>query len=160
MDDRVNFTRQLSTMVTSGLTITEALSILENQARPSMGKVIGQVLNEVEGGASLADAMNKNPNAFSPVYVALVRAGESAGILDNVLERLAENLEKNRNFAKKVKGAMIYPAIVVTGMAGVAVIMMVFVIPSLVSSHSRVAVVASNGSITENHRSMPNESSL
>ncbi|MFC1727235.1 type II secretion system F family protein [Patescibacteria group bacterium] len=140
MDDRVNFTRQLATMVTSGLTITEALSILESQARPSMTKVIASVLTEVEGGASLADAMGKNPGAFNKVYVALVKAGESAGILDNVLERLAENLEKQRNFSKKVKGAMIYPAIIVIGMFFVGLIMMIFVIPNLMDLYEEFQV--------------------
>lgn len=131
MDDKVNFTRQLSTMVTAGLPLTEALSILEIQANPSMSRVVAEVLTLVEGGGSLADAMEKHPEVFDPVYVALVRAGEAAGILDNVLDRLAQNLEKQRDFQSKVKGAMIYPAIIVTAMTVVGFIMIIFVIPRL-----------------------------
>lgn len=131
MDDRVNFTRQLSTMITSGLPLTEALSILETQARPAMAKVVGTILREIEGGRNLADSLESHPEVFNKVYVSLVRAGEAAGILDTVLNRLADNLEKQRDFQGKIKGAMIYPAVIVTAMVGVGFIMVVFVIPRL-----------------------------
>lgn len=131
MDDKVNFTRQLSTMINAGLPLTEALSILETQASPAMSVVVAEVLSGVEGGGSLADAMEKHPKVFDTVYVALVRAGEAAGILDNVLNRLAENMEEQREFQSKVTGAMVYPAIIVTGMVIVAGIMIIFVIPRL-----------------------------
>ncbi|MEK7111534.1 MAG: type II secretion system F family protein, partial [Patescibacteria group bacterium] len=110
LDDVVAFTRQMSTMVASGLPLTEALRILRNQSNPAMSYVIGEVLQDVEGGASLATALDKHHGVFSPVYVSLVKAGESAGVLDNILNRLATNLEKNKTFSNKVKGAMIYPA--------------------------------------------------
>ena len=90
----VAFTRQMSTMVASGLPLTEALRILRNQSNPAMSYVIGEVLQDVEGGASLATALDKHHGVFSPVYVSLVKAGESAGVLDNILNRLATNLEK------------------------------------------------------------------
>jgi len=131
MDDKVNFTRQLSTMITAGLPLTDALSILETQASPVMRKIVAEILTSVQGGGSLADAMERHPQAFDQVYVALVRSGEAAGILDDVLNRLAQNLEKQRDFQSKVKGAMIYPAIVITGMILVALIMIIFVIPRL-----------------------------
>lgn len=133
MDDRVNFTRQLSTMITAGLSLTESLAILETQSRPSMAHVISEVLREIEGGGNLGDSMDKHPEAFDKVYVSLIRAGESAGILDDILNRLAQNLEKQRDFQGKVKGAMIYPIIVVTGMTLVGLIMLIFVIPRLTS---------------------------
>jgi type IV pilus assembly protein PilC len=131
MDDKVNFSRQLATMVTAGLPLTEALSVLETQASPAMKPVISEILRQVEGGGNLADALEKHPQAFDQIYVALVRAGEAAGILDKILNRLAKNLEKERDFQSKVKGAMVYPAIIVTGMVIVALIMIIFVIPRL-----------------------------
>ena len=129
--DKVNFTRQLATMVAAGLPLTDALTILEAQASPAMAKVVGEILREVEGGGSLSKALEKHPNVFDQVYIALVRSGESAGILDNILTRLAENLENQREFTSKVKGAMLYPAIVIGGMVLVAIIMILFVIPKL-----------------------------
>lgn len=131
--DKVNFTRQLSTMIGAGLLLTDALAILEAQASPAMAKVVGDVSRSVESGGSLSVALEKYPRVFDQIYVALVRAGEEAGILDNVLNRLAENLEKQREFNSKVKGAMLYPAIVVGGMILVAAIMIIFVIPKLTS---------------------------
>ncbi len=133
MDDKVNFSRQLATMVTAGLPLTEALSVLETQSNPAMKPVIGGILREVEGGGNLADAMEKHPEAFDKIYVALVRAGEAAGILDKILNRLADNLEKERDFRNKIKGAMVYPAIIITGMVIVAMVMVIFVIPRLTS---------------------------
>jgi type IV pilus assembly protein PilC len=135
LDDVVAFTRQMSTMVASGLPLTEALRILRNQSNPAMSAVIGEVLQDVEGGASLATALGKHHGVFSPVYVSLVKAGESAGVLDNILNRLATNLEKNKTFSNKVKGAMIYPSIVVGGMVVVGLIMMIFVIPKLLQMY-------------------------
>ncbi len=131
--DLVNFTRQLSTMVTAGLQITAALDILERQAKPSMGKVVAGIRREVEAGGTLAKAMEKYPHVFDQVYIALISAGEAVGSLDKVLARLADNLEKKREFQRQIKGAMIYPAIVVTGMLGVGAIMIVFVIPQMMT---------------------------
>lgn len=133
LSDLSAFTRQLSTMITAGLPITDALLILRTQASPAMGKVVSAVLLDVEGGSSLADAMSRHPKVFSQVYVSIVRAGETGGVLDEVLARLADNLEKEREFRAKVKGALIYPAIVVVGMFVVAAIMLIFVIPRLTS---------------------------
>lgn len=131
--DVVNFTRQLSTMVTAGLSLTDALSLLEIQLSPAMGKIIGEVLRKVEGGKSLADALAPYPKVFSKVYVALIRAGESAGVLDEVLGRVADNLEKARGFKSKVKGALIYPAIIMVAMVAVAAVMMIFVLPKMMT---------------------------
>jgi type IV pilus assembly protein PilC len=131
--DVVNFTRQLATMITAGLPLTDALSILEIQSRPALAKVIGEVSREIQGGANLADALGKHPNAFDKVYVSLIKAGESAGVLDRVLSRLADNLEKQRDFNNKVKGAMVYPIIIVTGMGIVGAIMVIFVLPKMLA---------------------------
>lgn len=131
--DKVNFTRQLSTMVNAGLTITGALRILENQSNPALAHLISEVSRSVEGGSNLADALEKYPRVFDKIYISLIRAGEAAGLLDKVLSRLADNLEKNSEFRRNIKGAMVYPIIVLGGMFAVVVIMMIFVIPKLTS---------------------------
>lgn len=130
-DDIVNLTRQLSTMIAAGLPLTDALAILQVQSQPALQKKVGEVLKAIEGGATFADALANHPDTFSKVYVSLVRAGESAGVLDTILVRLADNLEKQREFRAKTKGALIYPVIVLVGMAIVGLVMMVFVLPKL-----------------------------
>ena len=131
--DVANFTRQLATMITAGLPITDALALLKAQAGPAMMPVVGKILEDVQGGLALSEAMGKHPEVFSKVYVALLRAGEAAGVMEKVLVRLADNLEKSREFQSKVKGAMVYPMIVFAGMIAVMVVMMVAVIPRLTS---------------------------
>lgn len=133
LKDKVNFTRQLSTMINAGLHITEALEILELQSPPGIRKVIRDILKDIEGGKSLSESMGKYPEVFDELYVSLVRAGEAAGVLDKVLLRLADNMEKQQDFQSKIKGAMVYPAIVILGMVGVAGIMIVFVLPKMMS---------------------------
>lgn len=137
--DVLNFTRQFAIMITSGLSITQSLSILQAQAtRHSVQEVLDSILKDVQGGKSLAKAFEKFPAVFSPTYVALVRAGESAGLLEQIFPRLADTLEKQKEFKSKTKGALIYPAIVVIGMLAVMFIMMVFVIPKLSTLYQNV----------------------
>lgn len=132
VDDVVNFTRQLSTMVSAGLPLTESLSILRVQSPPAMSRVVSKVLEEVEGGKTLAIAMEEaGDGVFDDIYIALVKAGEAAGVLDDVLKRLAETMEKQRDFRSKTKGAMVYPMIIIIGMVIVSVIMMIFVVPRM-----------------------------
>ena len=107
-------------MVNAGLPITESLIILKSQANGSMGKVVSQILADIEGGESVSKAFIKHPNVFSPTYIALVKSGEVGGVLDTVLARLADDMEKQQEFKGKVKGAMIYPMIIVIGMVIVA----------------------------------------
>lgn len=126
-----NFTRQLSTMVTAGLPLTDALNLLRIQSPPSLQGIVGQILTDVQSGIPLSTSMEKHPKVFSKVYVALVRSGEAAGILEKILLRLADNAEKSREFRGKVIGAMIYPIIIIIGMVIVMVIMIVVVIPKL-----------------------------
>jgi len=134
--DVTTFTRQLSTMITAGLPITEALSILRMQSKASFQPIVTQILADVEGGGSLSSALSRHPKIFSTTYIALIKAGEAGGVLDSVLARLADNLEKQQEFSGKVTGALIYPAIIVAGMFLVGLIMMIFVIPRLTSLYS------------------------
>jgi len=125
------FTRQLSTMINAGLPITESLHILRNQSKGSMQKVVATILADIEGGESLSSALSKHKKVFTPTFIALIKSGEIGGVMDDVLAKLAENMEKQQEFKGKVKGALIYPAIIVIGMFIVIVIMMIFVIPRL-----------------------------
>ncbi len=132
------FTRQLSTMMNSGLPLTDALSLLKNQTNRSglMYEILDHALAMVQGGRSLADGLEKYKKYFGEAYVASVDAGENAGVLDEVMTKLADTLEKQDDFQSKVKGAMIYPVIVVIGMVVVVIIMIVFVIPKLLGLYS------------------------
>lgn len=134
--DVATFTRQLSTMINAGLPITEALIILRSQTSGSMQKVVAQVLADIEAGESLSTSLSRHPKIFTPTYMALVKSGEIGGVMDQVLGRLADTLEKQQEFKGKVKGALIYPAIIVTGMFIVGIILMVFVIPRLTSLYT------------------------
>lgn len=139
--DVVHFTRQLSTMLTAGLTLVESLNILLQQLKKqNLIKLVTELQEEVQGGKSFASVLEKHPDVFPPIYLALVKAGEASGKLDVILGRLADNLEKSRDFKSKVKGALIYPAVVVTGMILVASIVMVVVVPRLTSMYKEFGV--------------------
>lgn len=130
--DVVNFTRQLSTMVNAGLQLPEALAILRVQTENSIFEaILMDIEHQIVSGGNLADSLAKYPNQFSDIYIALVRAGETSGTLDQVLSRLAENLESQQEFINKVKGAMVYPVIILIAMVGVIMVMMTVVIPKL-----------------------------
>lgn len=133
--DIVSFTRQLAIMVNAGLSLTNSLIILQEQAKPAFAKILADVVKEIEGGSSLYDALGKHPKYFNKIYLALIKSGEASGALDEVLKNMADSLEKQQEFKGKIKGAMIYPMLVVTGMIGVIFIMMVFVIPKLTTMY-------------------------
>jgi len=126
----VNFTRQLSTLQDAGLPILRSLQILEQQQKPGLLKaIIGGVADEVESGGSLSDAMANYPKAFDKLYVNMINAGEAGGVLDIILSRLADFMEKAARLKKKVIGAMIYPAVVISIAVGIVSMIMIFVIP-------------------------------
>ncbi len=126
----VGFTRQLSTLQDAGLPILRSLQILEQQQKPGLLKaIIGGVGDEVEGGGSLSDAMSKYPKAFDKLYVNMINAGEAGGVLDLILARLADFMEKAARLKKKVVGAMIYPAVVISIAVAIVSMIMIFVIP-------------------------------
>jgi type IV pilus assembly protein PilC len=134
MRDIVIFTRQFSTMINAGLPLVQALDILAQQSEnPALKDVTRQVVFDVESGNTLADAMRKHPRAFSDLYVNMVAAGEAGGILDTILMRLAVFMEKNDALIRKVKGAMIYPAVIVSVAAIAITVLLIFVIPTFQS---------------------------
>jgi len=136
ISDVAAFTRQLSTMINAGLPITEALLILRSQSKKSMQRIVAQLLADVEAGESFSNALNRHPKVFNKTYMSLVKSGEVGGVLDAVLLRLADNLEKQQEFGSKVKGALIYPVIIIVGMVIVTFVMMIFVIPKMMSLYA------------------------
>ena len=124
------FTRQFATMINAGLPMVQCLDILSAQAdKPNFKKIISTVMSDVEAGSTLAEALRKH-SCFSDLYVNMVDAGETGGILDLILNRLAVYLEKADALIKKVKGAMTYPAVVLTVCVGASVFMLLFIIPT------------------------------
>jgi type IV pilus assembly protein PilC len=129
--DLVLFTRQFATMVNAGLPLVQALDILQQQTENKvLKKTIQEILYDVESGHTLADALREHEDIFSGLYVNMVEAGEAGGILDTILLRLATFLEKNDALARKVKGAMIYPAVVMVVAIAAIAILLLFVIPT------------------------------
>ncbi len=124
------FTRQLSTLQDAGLPLLRSLQILESQLKPSLLKnVLGSVVEDVEGGSSLSESMAKHPRAFNHLYCKMVNAGEIGGVLDVILQRLSEFMEKAETLKRRVKGAMIYPIGVVLFAILIVVFIMWFIVP-------------------------------
>jgi type IV pilus assembly protein PilC len=131
-DQLVSFTRQLSAMVGAGVPLLRSLSSLEKHSEDAaLKKVLATVVKDVEGGMNLGDAMSKHPTTFNDIYVNMVRAGESAGILDDILKRLASQLEKSTAIRKKIKSAMAYPVVLMFITVVAFFGLMIFVIPQI-----------------------------
>lgn len=125
--------RQLATMVTSGMSIMRALQVLESQTNSKMlRETIASVRRDVEAGLLLSDAMGRHPKVFGPLYVAMVRAGETGGVLEECLMRVADQLEKDAALRRQVRSAMVYPALVITFAIGVLLALVAFLIPVFV----------------------------
>lgn len=130
--DRVMFTRQLGTMVKSGLPIVQSLHVLAEQTtNQKFQQIIADLAASIEGGSSFSTALAKYPKVFDRVFVNLVRAGEASGKLDETLERLATQQEKSYKLAGKIRGALLYPGFVMVALVGATVLMLVVVIPPL-----------------------------
>ena len=139
--DLVITTRQLATMVSSGLVLSEALDILEEQqSNKTLKKALEEISQDSKGGLTLAQALGKYPNIFPRLYVNLIKSGEASGKLDQVLIQMADGLEKDREFKARIKGAMIYPIVVISMMVVVVIIMMVFVIPKLITLYQQSTI--------------------
>jgi len=124
------FTRQFATMINAGLPMVQCLDILSSQMdKPAFKKIVSDVMYDVEAGATLAEALRKQP-CFSDLFVNMIEAGEAGGILDVILNRLAVYLEKADALMKKVKGAMTYPVVVFTVCIGASIFMLIFIIPT------------------------------
>lgn len=136
---RVIFSRQLSTLINAGLPLVQSLSTVQNQtANKPMKAIIGKVVKDVEAGATLANALAKHPKVFNQVYVSLVAAGEASGTVDKSLERLADQQEKDAETLSKVRGAFMYPVIVIFVLIAVVIFMMTSVLPQVQSLYSSI----------------------
>jgi type IV pilus assembly protein PilC len=128
------FSRQFATMIEAGLSVVSALTILEEQTvDKNLSEVVTAVRQEVEEGSLLSEAMATHPKVFSRLYVAMVQAGEAAGVLDQVLDRVAYQIEKETAIKRRVKGAMIYPMVVITFATLVLIGMLMFIVPIFVN---------------------------
>jgi type IV pilus assembly protein PilC len=137
--DIVIFTRQFATMINAGLPLVQSLTILADQTEnKTLKEVTKAVVHDVESGNTLADAFAKHPNAFTSLYVNMVAAGEAGGILDTILIRLATFLEKSDALIRKVKGAMIYPAVIFSVAIIAIAVLLIFVIPTFQSMFASV----------------------
>ena len=141
MRDIVIFTRQFSTMINAGLPLVQALDILAKQSENKvLQEVTRAVVFDVESGHTVADALGKHPKAFNDLYVNMVAAGEAGGILDTILMRLATFMEKNDALVRKVKGAMIYPGVIMSVAAIAITVLLLFVIPVFETMFGSVGV--------------------
>lgn len=139
--DLIIFTRQLSSMLSSGLTLIRSLEILKEQfTNEVMLEATSNIITDIEEGKTFSSAISKFPDVFSPIYVSIIKSAESSGLLDKALLRLADNLEKQEKLKGTIKSALTYPAIVVTLMVIVVFIMMTFVIPQLASLYKGLSV--------------------
>lgn len=128
--DLTIMTRQLSTMVSSGMSILRALNVLERQTEnDKLKKVLALVRKDVESGVPLSDALERHPDVFNPLYVSMVRAGETGGVLEESLHRVADQLEKDDALRRQIKSAMVYPTVIVSFALIVLVALIAFLVP-------------------------------
>ena len=133
INDLSLFTRQLSTMISAGLPIVRSFQILEEQTRnPMLRRAVGDIRTNLEGGLALNECMAQHPKIFSPMYVSMVKAGETGGALDTILARLADTLERDREINSKVKSASIYPIMMLCVALLVVIFILTFVMPVFV----------------------------
>jgi len=132
LKEKMIFCRHLGVMISSGLSMSRALDILgEQESNKGFKRVIKTLVEDVRKGVSLAEAMTKHPQAFNKVFTSMIKVGESGGSLENILNILSSQLEKDHKLISKIKGALIYPAIIIIVMVVIAILMMMFVIPKI-----------------------------
>ena len=136
-DDVIVFSRQLATMIDSGLPLVHSLDILSRQAAPAFGDILGQIKEDVEvGGQPLSVALTKHPTIFSGLFTNMVKAGEISGTLDSCLNQLASYMESSGAITKKIKSAMIYPVLIGTMAIGIGLALLLFVVPMFAGIYS------------------------
>ena len=140
--DIVTFTRQISTLIDSGLPLLRSLNILGEQTEnPNLKVQIKDVASSVQGGSTFSDALAKHPKTFNKLFINMVKAGEAGGVLEVVLARLAEFSEKEAAVKAKVKGAMIYPALILVAGIGVVLFLTIAIIPTFASMFSEIGLI-------------------
>lgn len=137
--ERIVFTRQLSTLIGAGLPLAQSLhTVLEQTSNKRMQSIVQEIIGDVEGGHSLSEAFGKHPEVFNTIFLALVEAGEASGTLDDALKRIAAQQEKDAAMLGKIKGAMVYPAIVLFVITAVMIFMLVTIVPQVKSLYVSV----------------------
>lgn len=141
IDERINFTKNLSAMLAAGLTLSRALSVIERQSRNKhFSEVVTTLEQQVRGGSAFYEALAQHPKVFSRLFVAMTKAGEESGKLAETLRVVGKQMEASNNLTKKIKGAMIYPAIILFAIVVIAVLMLMFVVPTLSSTFVSLGV--------------------
>lgn len=139
-DDVINFTRELAIMLNAGLTITGSLDILNQQTeKNSLKTLYTNLLTSIKAGDNFSKAVSEQQH-FTRLYIALIKAGEASGKLNDVMSKMADDMEKQRDFISKVRGTMVYPIIIIIGVIGVIVIMLMFVVPQLGGLYKEMGV--------------------
>jgi type IV pilus assembly protein PilC len=139
-DDVINFTRELAIMLNAGLTITGSLDILNQQTEKNSLKILyTNLLTSIKAGDNFSKAVSEQQH-FTRLYIALIKAGEASGKLNDVMSKMADDMEKQRDFISKVRGTMVYPIIIIVGVIGVIVIMLMFVVPQLGGLYKEMGV--------------------
>lgn len=134
LDQKMLFSRNMAVMISSGIPLMRALNVLIKQTRSQMLRsALEKIQRDIEKGTRFSDALARHPKVFSTLYSSLVRAGEETGKLDETLDLLAEQLEKEHELKSRIRGALIYPVVILTALGGVGVLMMLFVVPQLKS---------------------------
>ena len=135
--DKIVFSRQLATLIGAGLPLTQSLhTVFEQTANKKMQEIVQEIIADVEGGKTLSSAFGKHPEVFNKIFIALVTAGEASGTLDDALKRIADQQEKDAAMVSKIRGAMVYPGIVLAVMVAVGVFMMVTIAPQVAKLYS------------------------
>lgn len=140
MHDKIIFARNLSSMIEAGLPITRALSIMERQSKGELKKVLQRLEEEISKGVTLSEAMKIYPDVFSTLFISMVKAGEESGNLILALKNISNQMEKTYQLNKKVKGAMMYPAVIFSLMGVIGVLMMVYMVPTLTETFKGLGV--------------------
>lgn len=140
LHEKILFARNLSAMLSAGLPLSRALSVAKRQAKPRFAEIIGTLVEEIRTGGTLSSGLSRHPEVFSSLFSSMVRAGEESGSLAESLRVVGNQMEKSYLLLKKVRGALIYPAIVMTAMVGVAILMLIYVVPSLTATFEELHV--------------------
>lgn len=135
VNDLATFTRELATLIDAGLPVVRSLNVLREQTKPGpLKEILEDLVESIEGGSSFSEALARHPSTFSKLYVNMIKAGEVGGVLEQVLERTAQFLEKDIGLRRKIKGAMMYPILVTVAIVGILSVIMIFVIPKFLDT--------------------------
>lgn len=139
--EKINFARNLGAMLEAGLALSRALVVIEKQTKnPSFKKVVASLISEIDTGVTLADSLAKFPRVFPKIFIAMVRAGEQSGTLSESLKIVAQQMDSSYSLDKRIKGAMLYPAVILTAMVIIGILMFIFVVPTLLKTFTELNI--------------------